>query len=125
MIIEREFNFQKKSNEIFDFITEKGEEPKEIESDIYMLYIGNRSNMFISRIKQALLNNETLDNIYNINTEEDNRERDDVKKNLFLLKYKNIYIGGVSMNFILREGFGLNKYENSSSFYLGHDIFDL
>ena len=40
-------------------------------------------------------------------------------ENNIIIKYKDIYIGGVSSNFNLRQGFGLNKYENSSSFYLG------
>jgi len=50
----------------------------------------------------------------NENDENDlNNENDEFKQNnLFSIKYKNIYIGGVSPNFQMREGFGLNKYDD-------------
>ena len=64
-----------------------------------------------SEIRKSLINNKTIlieDGISIFSIENNN-----------IVKYKDIYIGGVSPNFNLRQGFGLNKYENSSSFYLG------
>ena len=121
MIFEQKFTFQKKQNEIFELLFQEGEGPLEIEKEISMIYIGDKNNVMIKEIKNILKNNELLnDNNLNINyIQEQFKDKNENKNIFFLIKYKDIYIGGVSLNFDLREGFGLNKYENSSSFYIG------
>ena len=121
MIFEQKFTFQKKQNEIFELLFQEGEGPLEIEKEISMIYIGDKNNVMIKEIKNILKNNELLnDNNLNINyIQEIFKDKNENKNIFFLIKYKDIYIGGVSLNFDLREGFGLNKYENSSSFYIG------
>ena len=75
-------------------------------------------------------NNENEDNFNNENDEIDennendknnkNDENDEFKQsNIFSIKYKDIYIGGISPNFQMREGFGLNKYDEDHSLYIG------
>ena len=122
MIIENKFLFQKKPIEIFESLIVQIEKPIEIEKDISLLFIGSKSIEIISQIKNALINNEVL-NIDDIDIKEkkeeeiEDEEKENHKNILFLVEYKNIYIGGISYNFNSREGFGLNKYENSNSFY--------
>ncbi len=124
MLIENEFVYQKESIDIFESLIIQNEKPIEIEKDISLLYIGNKNKELISNIKNALINNEVL-NLENLNDKEKNEEEMEIedeenhKNILFLSEYKNIYIGGISLNFTSREGFGLNKYGNSTSFYLG------
>ena len=126
MLIEQEFEFNKKSIDIFETLLISNKKSVEIEKDISMLYIGSKTNEFINQIKNCLKNNEIQnDKIPNINITTENKnkevyEEDEKNKNiLFLMQYKNIYIGGISLDFHFREGFGINKYENSSSFYIG------
>jgi len=121
MLLEQEFVYLKKPCEIFNSLNIQKEEPTEIEKDISMLYIGSKNNEFISQVNNILKNNEISNNQNNINLiqEQSGENEENKKNNLFLIKYKNIYIGGISINLKMREGFGLNKYENSSSFYLG------
>ena len=124
MIIENKFLFQKKPIEIFESLIVQIEKPIEIEKDISLLFIGSKSNEIIYQIKNALINNKVL-NIDDFDIKEkkegeiEDEEKDNHKNILFLVEYKNIYIGGISYNFNSREGFGLNKYGNSTSFYLG------
>ncbi len=120
MLLEQEFIYQKKPCEIFNSLNIQKEEPTEIEKDILMLYIGSKNNEFISQVNNILKDND-ISNNQNINfiQEQAGENEENKKNNLFLVKYKNIYIGGISINLKMREGFGLNKYENSSSFYLG------
>ena len=123
MIIESELIFKKKPIEIFESLIIQNEKPLEIEKEISLVYIGSKNDEVIFQIKKALKNNELL-NLDNLNIKEKNEEEIEDKelekeKNiLYLTEYKNIYIGGISYNFHFREGFGLNKYGNSS-FYLG------
>ena len=121
MLLEQEFIYQKKPCEIFNSLNIQKEEPTEIEKDILMLYIGSKNNEFISQVNNILKDNDINNNQNSINfiQEQAGENEENKKNNLFLLKYKNIYIGGISINLKMREGFGLNKYENSSSFYLG------
>ena len=120
MLLEQEFIYQKKPCEIFNSLNIQKEEPTEIEKDILMLYIGSKNNEFISQVNNILKDND-ISNNQNINfiQEQAGENEENKKNNLFLVNYKNIYIGGISINLKMREGFGLNKYENSSSFYLG------
>ena len=108
MLFEQELEFQKKPIEIFEAIVNQ-DLPLEVEKGISLLYDENNDKEFISQISNALKNN----------TEEDKEENEITKNKLFLITYKNIYIGGASFSLNLREGFGLNKYENTASFYLG------
>lgn len=121
MLLEQEFIYQKKPCEIFNSLNIQKEEPTEIEKDILMLYIGSKNNEFISQVNNILKDNDISNNQNSINfiQEQAGENEENKKNNLFLVKYKNIYIGGISINLKMREGFGLNKYENSSSFYLG------
>ena len=131
MIVEHEFEFHKKPIEIFNSLKEENKKPIEIENDISMVYIGKNNNEIIVQIENALKANEISNNkILTIdfpkeknenrkNEEEEEEEEEDNKNILFLIQYKNIYLGGISLNFNLREGFGINKYENSSLFYIG------
>ena len=121
MLLEQEFIYQKKPCEIFNSLNIQKEEPTEIEKDILMLYIGSKNDEFISQVNNILKDNDISNNQNSINfiQEQAGENEENKKNNLFLVKYKNIYIGGISINLKMREGFGLNKYENSSSFYLG------
>ena len=122
MIYEQKFIFQKKQSEILESLIQEGEEPKEIEKEISMIYIGSKNNEIITQIKNIIKNNElSINNNFNVNLIQFQlKNKDENNKNiLFLIKYKDVYIGGVSTSFELREGFGLNKYDNSSSFYIG------
>ena len=129
MIVEYEFEFQKKPIEIFDSLKGENKKPIEIETNISMVYIGKDSEDITTQIENALITNETSNNkILTINfpreknenkENEEEEEEEDNKNILFLIEYKNIYIGGISLNFKFREGFGINKYENSSLFYIG------
>ena len=127
MLIEHEFEFNKNPIDIFESLVVPNKKSIEIEKDISMLYIGSKATEFITQIKNILKNNEIHNNeILNINISTENKneekeyEEDEKNKNIiFLIQYRNIYIGGISLDFKFREGFGINKYENSSSFYVG------
>lgn len=123
MIIEQELSLQKKPSEIFELLFQQNESPFEIENGITILYIGNKDNKYINQLYVLLKNNEISHNsnkkIYINFLEQKEVQNENNTNNLFLIKYKNDYIGGISINFNLREGFGLNKYINNSSFYLG------
>ena len=127
MLIEHEFEFNKNQIDIFESLIIPNKKSIRIEKDISMIYIGSKTNDFIIQIKHILKNNKIQNNkILNININTENKkeekeyEEEEKNKNiLFLIQYRNIYIGGISLDFKSREGFGINKYENSSSFYLG------
>ena len=122
MLLEQEFTYLKKPIDIIESLNQEGDKPIEIEKDIFMLCVEKNNNELINEIKDMLNNNENPNKICCIqeqNEENEENEENNNSKNIFLIKYKNIYIGGLSNNLCLREGFGLNKYENSSSFYLG------
>lgn len=120
MILEQEFAYLKNPLDFIDSLNQKeGEEPVEIEKDIFMLSADKNNKELITQIKDMLINNENPNKISCQEEQNEENEENNNSKNIFLVKYKNIYIGGLSNNFLLREGFGLNKYENSSAFYLG------
>jgi hypothetical protein len=119
MILEQEFVYLKKPLEFIDSLNQEGEEPVEIEKDIFMLCAEKNNNELITQIKDMLINNDNPNKISCQEEQNEENEENNNNKNIFLVKYKNLYIGGLSNNFRLREGFGLNKYENSSAFYLG------
>ena len=64
--------------------------------------------MLIKKTKIIIIGDDKFDNKFN-----------DEENNYLFIEYKNIYIGGLSINNILnREKFGLNIYSNES-FYIG------
>jgi len=61
-----------------------------------------------------------LNNENNENENDFNNENDEFKQNnLFSIKYKDIYIDGVSPNFQMREGFELNKNDEDHTLFIG------
>ena len=86
MIFEQNFKFQKKQSEIFEALIQIGEGPIEIEKDISMIYIGNKNNEIITKIKNFFNNNELLNNNnLKINDIQDElQKKEDNKKNILL-----------------------------------------
>ena len=125
MLKEDKIVFQNKKLEIFETLLKQNKKPTEIEEGISLIYIGGKNEEIISKIKNILNNNGMPNNNkFSLNFVPDKKKEEDKSQDnkhaLFLIEYKNIYIGGLSTNLIARDGFGLNKYKNSSSFYLGH-----
>ena len=139
-IIEDEFSLDIKPVTIFESLLQQENLTIELENDISITYSGKKDDEITSKIKNLLmqyendknidfnsileqieLNKENNENDLNNENENDfNNENDEFKKNnLFSIKYKDIYIGGVSPNFQMREGFGLNKYNEDHTFYIG------
>ena len=88
------------------------DENEQNKNKIVNMVINNISKEpFINKIKLLSKSNKIKDSL---NDEEDNEEN-----NYLFIEYKNIYIGGLSINNILkRKKFGLNIYSNES-FYIG------
>ena len=128
-IIEDEFSLDIKPVTIFESLLQQENLTIELENDVSITYSGKKDDEITSKIKNLLmqyendknidfnsileqieLNKENNENDLNNENENDfNNENDEFKKNnLFSIKYKDIYIGGVSPNFQMREGFGLN-----------------
>ena len=139
-IIEDEFSLDIKPVTIFESLLQQENLTIELENDVSITYSGKKDDEITSKIKNLLmqyendknidfnsileqieLNKENNENDLNNENENDfNNENDEFKKNnLFSIKYKDIYIGGVSPNFQMREGFGLNKYNEDHTFYIG------
>ena len=139
-IIEDEFSLDIKQVTIFESLLQQENLTIELENDVSITYSGKKDDEITSKIKNLLmqyendknidfnsileqieLNKENNENDLNNENENDfNNENDEFKKNnLFSIKYKDIYIGGVSPNFQMREGFGLNKYNEDHTFYIG------
>ena len=81
-------------------------------------YFGERTNEYLDYLIEYYSNEEKcIENIQNISI-----NQSDERNNIIYIKYRNIYIGGLSIfDFKSREGFGLNKYVNNEKeiFYLG------
>ena len=141
-IIEDEFSLDIKPVTIFESLLQQENLTIELENDVSITYSGKKDDEITSKIKNLLMqyendknidfnsileqielnkeNNENDLNNENENENDFNNENDEFKKNnLFSIKYKDIYIGGVSPNFQMREGFGLNKYNEDHTFYIG------
>ena len=139
-IIEDEFSLDIKPVTIFESLLQQENLTIELENDVSITYSGKKDDEITSKIKNLLmqyendknidfnsileqieLNKENNENDLNNENENDfNNENDEFKQNnLFSIKYKDIYIGGVSPNFQMREGFGLNKYNEDHTFYIG------
>ena len=101
MISEQEIYFNQQPEEIFKNIYKNGSYK---ENDILISYFGNKNYIPLNEDDKFGQKKE----------EEDNEEN-----NYLFIEYKNIYIGGLSINNIFnREKFGLNIYSNES-FYIG------
>ena len=124
MIIEEEFLHEQKPISIFESLLQQKEPTLNLDKDISISYTESKDIETTTKIKNILINAETNKNInFSIikNQKEENDNDNDIayENNIFAIKYKEIYIGGISPNFQMREGFGLNKYNDEDSFYLG------
>lgn len=129
-IIEEEFQLNKKPISIFESLIQQENSTINLENDISITYSESKNIEMISAIKNLLIQSETDKNIdFNsfLNPKDEKEKENDSNSqseenypnNLFSIKYKDIYIGGISPNFHFRDGFGLNKYKEDQVFYLG------
>ena len=124
MIKEDEFPLEQKSIIIFESFLNQGNQTLELDNDITITYSGGKDTETTNKIKNILIQSEINKNIdfssIQINKEDDNNDDDGIGTitNLFSIKYNDIYIGGISPNFQMREGLGLNKY-SEETFYIG------
>jgi len=125
MISEEEFQINQEPINIFDSLLKSKDSCINLDQDISITYSESNNPELSSKIKNFLIQNESqlnpnFDlNLYLKEGKEDDSNNENNDNNLFSINYKNIYIGGISANFKMREGFGLNKYENENIFYLG------
>ena len=127
-IVEDEFPIIKKPIMIYESMLQQENPIMELDKDISITHPGINDNEMISNIKNLLIQSESNKNInfsliLNQKEENDNDSNDENEEkksnNIFSIKYKDIYIGGISPNFQMREGFGFNRYDESHSFYIG------
>ena len=127
-IIEEEFQLEMKPITIFESILKQRNSTIELQNDISITYSRSKDINITEKIKNLLIQNEAgknidFDSILNPmdeNVDESNNENDENNQgNIFSIKYKDIYIGGISPTFQMREGFGLNKYNEDQTFYVG------
>ena len=115
-MIEEEIIFEEKPQELLEILSKEGSIDESDKKGYKINYFGEKTPAYFEYlIKNYPL--ENLDSIYlYLNSTEDTR-------NFFLyIKYKDIYIGGVSIfDFQSKEGFGMYKYLNlpGNPFYLG------
>ena len=127
-IIEEEFQLNIKPITIFESLLKQKNSTIELRNDVTVTYSSSEDINITSKIKNLLIQSETdknidFDSILNSkieNADESNNANiEDNQDNLFSIKYKDIYIGGISPTFQKREGFGLNKYNEDQTFYVG------
>lgn len=106
MIEEQNFEFKHKLSEILDILLNKDTiEDEDGEINIVIKYLGEKDQKFFEKISSGELTQ--------FNSSEHN-----LNNNLLLLKYKDIYIGSISIyNMKIREGFGFNIYSEDSFYY--------
>lgn len=124
MIIEEEFLHEQKPINIYESLLQQKDPTLDLGNDITISYKESKDKDTTTKIKNILINAETNNNINfslikNQQEQNDNDNDEVYENNIFAIKYKDIYIGGISPNFQMREGFGLNKYNDEDSFYLG------
>ena len=120
MIVEEEFLHEQKPITIFESLLQQKSPTIDLDKDITISYKEGKEEDIISKIKDILIKAETNKNINFSLVMNQNEENDGAyENNIFAIKFKDIYIGGISPNFQMREGFGLNKYDDENSFYLG------
>ena len=116
MLNEQELVFPNTTFENLESIFQDDTIKDKSKTDIHVHYTGDKNEKLYSEIlnKSKNPNNEQTD------YEENTKNISNNPYNYFLfIKYKDIYIGSVSIfNFNIRQGFGLNKY-SENSFYLG------
>ena len=125
MISEEEFQINQEPINIFDSLLKSKDSCINLDQDISITYSESNNPELSSKIKNFLIQNESqLNQNFDLNLylnegKEDDSNNENNDNNLFSINYKDIYIGGISANFKMREGFGLNKYENENIFYVG------
>ena len=128
MIVEDEFPILKKPIIIYESLLQQENPVIDLDKDISITHPGIKNNEMISNIKNLLIQSESNKNInfsliLNQKEENDNDSNNEneekYQNNIFSIKYKDIYIGGISPNFQMREGFGFNRYDENHSFYIG------
>ena len=122
MLIEEEFLHEQKPISIFESLLQQKAPTLDLNNDITISYKLSKDINTTTKIKNILIDAGTNKNINFSLIKNQNEENDNdiaYENNIFAIKYKDIYIGGISPNFQMREGFGLNKYNDEDSFYLG------
>jgi hypothetical protein len=112
MISEQELEYKVKQDDILKEIYEKGSVDENPHSNIVIKYFGNKSQIPLND-PQKKWNDQEKDENNLLNPQ-------DPRNFLLFIKYKNIYIGAISIDDIFkRENFGLNIY-SEDSFYVGN-----
>ena len=119
MVEEQKCIFDEKPQDLLKFLMEEGSIDEFDKKGYKINYIGeNKSSSYLESISKNFPIDEI--NINEIQSLLNNTE--DTRNYILYIKYKDIYIGGLSIfDFQSKEGFGLYKYLNSedNAFYLG------
>ena len=119
MVEEQKIIFDEKPQDLLKFLMEEGSIDEFDKKGYKINYFGeNESSSYLESISK----NFPIDgnNINEIQSHLNNTQ--DTRNYILYIKYKDIYIGGLSIfDFQSKEGFGLYKYINSeeNAFYLG------
>ena len=105
MIIEQEISFELTSDQIYQKLQISPE--LKLQKNITINYFGDTTKLL------SIKNNSSPSKKYVPNIKSNFNSNP-----LLFTKYKDIYIGGISLNNNTREKFGLNKFSDDS-FYLG------
>lgn len=114
MINEQGLIFSKSQKELLKIIYIQGHVDETPKEEIIINYYGNKSQIPIEENLLGENNENNLDNNSNL------IRPDDFRNELVFIRYKEIYIGSLSIhNFYKREKFGLNRYDKNC-FYIGY-----
>ena len=119
MIEEQDIIFDESPKDLIKILIKEGSIDESDQKDYKIIYFGERDP---PEYLESLLNNFPIDedNLKEIQSHLKNVE--DSRNYILYIKYKNMYIGGLSiLDFQSKEGFGLYKYLKSpdNAFYLG------
>ena len=117
-MIEEDILCDENSLELLKLLFEDGVIDKYDERCYKINYFGERTDEYLKLLlKYYLKEDDNLDELSKVLI-----NKNDERNFIIFVKYKNIYIGGLSIfDFQNREGFGLNKYLiNKESFYIGN-----
>lgn len=119
MIKEQEISFDEEPQELIKILIQEGYIDQFDKKGYKINFFGERKS---SEYLESLSSNYPIDenNIPEIQSHLESTE--DTRNYILYIKYKNIYIGGLSIfDFQSKEGFGLYKYLNNpdNAFYLG------
>ena len=117
-MFEEEIILEEKQIDLLKLLFQEGIIDEFEEKGFKINYYGEKNDKYLeSLIKYFPIDDTNIDEIQsNLTSQNDERNY------IIYIKYKNIYIGGISIfDFKTREGFGLNKYINNKekSFYIG------